>query len=99
MRGVQAGATWGAALMAAALLAGCGPQSSEDIRAAAIAKCEIRFARAMSDPVKGTAFCTCTTDKLAESGLELTDMLGAERAKVEGIMRSCGNSAGISLPQ
>ncbi|WP_156318116.1 hypothetical protein [Porphyrobacter sp. AAP60] len=82
----------------AAMLAGCGPQSPEDIRAAAIAKCEIRFARAVSDPAKGTAWCTCTTDRLAENGLALTDMLGSERAKVEGITQSCARSAGISLP-
>ncbi|MDP5102614.1 MAG: hypothetical protein NWP98_01665 [Erythrobacter sp.] len=99
MRGMQAGATWGAILIAAPLLGACGPQSPEAARAAEIAKCEIRFERVAPDPSKATAWCTCLTDRLAEEGLELTDMLGDERAKVEAITRSCARRAGVAMPQ
>jgi hypothetical protein len=84
--------------MLAALIAACGPQTPEDARAGAIAKCERQFGRVAADPAKGTALCTCLTDKLAEEGLEITDMLGGERGKVEEIGRSCAKSAGVSLP-
>lgn len=79
-------------------LAACGPQTPEEVRGAAIAKCEQRFARSAPDPSKGTALCTCLTDKLAEEGMEITDMLTGDRAKVEEIGRSCAKSAGMSLP-
>lgn len=107
MRGMHAGATWGAARirvpLAASLLAilltACGPQSPEDVRAAAVAKCERQFGNLSPDPAKGAAFCNCFTDRLAENGLVITDMLGSNRAKVEGIGRSCASSAGVALPQ
>ena len=80
-----------------ALLASCGPQTPEDARAAAIAKCEMRFARMASDAEQGTALCTCMTDRLAEKGLEVTDMLGEGRAAVEEVARSCAAQAGVPL--
>lgn len=98
-RSAGTGALMFLAPMLAALLAGCGPQSPEDVRAAAVAKCERQFGRVASDPSKGTALCTCLTDKLAENGLEITDMLGGDRAKVEELGRSCARSAGVTLPQ
>lgn len=103
MRGMQVRAPWGAARMLAALgavlLAGCGQPSPEDARAASAAKCERQFGRLASDPTKGAALCDCVVDRLAGEGLEITDMLGSERAKVEGIMRSCAQSTGVRLPQ
>ena len=94
---------WGAARICAALgavlLAGCGQATPEEARAGSVAKCERQFGRLAPDPTKGAALCNCLVDKLAEKGLEITDMLGSERAKVEGITRSCAQSAGIALPQ
>lgn len=81
-----------------ALLASCGPSSPEEIRDAAIAKCERQFGRMAPDPSKGNALCTCMTDKLAEKGLEITDMLGEGRAAVEEVTRSCARQAGVPLP-
>lgn len=83
---------------ALAMLGACGPQSPEDIRAASVAKCERQFGRMAPDPSKGAALCTCLIDRLADAGLEMTDMLGADRSKVEGIARSCGASAGVTMP-
>ncbi len=83
----------------AMLLAACGPQSAQEQRALAVAKCERQFGRLSSDSSKATALCSCMTDRLAQEGLEITDMLGGDRAKVEGITRSCAASAGIALPQ
>lgn len=80
------------------VLAACGPQTPEEVRGAAIAKCEQRFARSAPDPSKGTALCTCLTDKLAEEGMEITDILSGERAKVEEIGRNCAKSEGMTLP-
>lgn len=85
--------------MLAALLAGCGPQSPEDVRAAAVAKCERQFGRVAPDPAKGAALCGCLVDRLADNGLEITDMLDGDRAKVEELGRSCARSAGVTLPQ
>jgi hypothetical protein len=93
----RASAIAGAALVL--ILTGCGPQTPEAARAAAIDKCERKFGKVAPDPTKGTALCTCLTDKLAAEGLEITDMLGGDREKVEGLMRSCATSAGVSLPQ
>jgi hypothetical protein len=83
----------------AALLAACGPQSPEAVRAASLAKCERQFGRMAPDPAKGAALCGCLVDRLAGEGLEITDMLGGDRGKVEGIMRQCAGSAGVDLPQ
>jgi hypothetical protein len=80
------------------LLAACGPQSPEEVRAASIAKCERQFGRMAPDPSKGNALCSCMTDRLAEQGLEITDMLGAGREQVESITRNCAARAGIALP-
>ena len=79
-------------------LTACGPQTPEDARAGLIAKCERQFGRAASDPSKGTQLCTCLTDKLAAEGLEITDMLGPDRARVESLGRSCASAAGVTLP-
>ena len=79
-------------------LAACGPQTPEDIRAAAIAKCERQFGRVAPDPALGNALCSCMTDRLAEKGLEITDMLGGDRAAVEEIGRSCAARVGMELP-
>ena len=38
------------------------------------------------------------TDQLAEKGLEITDMLGGDRAAVEEIGRSCAARVGMELP-
>lgn len=83
----------------AGLVTACGPTSPEEVRAAAIAKCERQFGRMAPDPSRGNALCTCMTDKLAEKGLEITDMLGGDRGAVEEITRSCAASAGVPLPQ
>lgn len=80
------------------MLAACGPQGPEEVRLAGIAKCERQFGQLASDPSQGTALCTCLVDSLAEQGLEITDMLGPNRAQVEGTTRSCAARAGISLP-
>jgi hypothetical protein len=88
----------GLAVSGALILAACGSQTPEDARAGAIAKCERQFGRVAPDPAKGTALCTCLTDKLAEEGLAITDMLGGERDRVEGVMRTCAASAGVRLP-
>ena len=87
-----------ALLALTATLAACGPQSPEEVRAASIAKCERQFGRMSPDPSKGNALCSCMTDRLAEQGLEVTDMLGAGRAQVESITRTCAAQAGIALP-
>ncbi|MEO9462716.1 MAG: hypothetical protein ABJ242_08275 [Marinomonas sp.] len=80
-------------------LTGCGPQTPEDIRAASIAKCERQFGQMAPDPEKGAAFCGCLTDKLADQGLEITDMLGSGREKVMSAARSCGAANGIAMPE
>ena len=79
-------------------LGSCGPQTPEEVREASIAKCERQFGRLSPDPAKGNALCSCMTDRLAEQGLEVTDMLGAGRAQVESITRGCAAQAGIALP-
>ena len=81
-----------------ALLTGCGPQSPADVRAGAIAKCERQFGRMALDPSQGNAMCTCMVDDLAAEGLEVTDMLGGDRARVEEITRSCARKNGVPLP-
>ena len=81
-----------------ATLSACGPQTPEEVRGASIAKCERQFGRLSPDPAKGNALCSCMTDRLADAGLEVTDMLGGNRAKVEQITRSCASKAGIALP-
>ena len=81
-----------------AALTACGPQTPDEVRAASIAKCERQFGRMSPDPSKGNALCSCMTDRLAEQGLEITDMLGAGRDQVESITRSCAAKAGIALP-
>lgn len=80
------------------LLASCGPATPEEARAANIAKCERQFGRMASDEAQGQSLCTCITDRLAEQGLEITDMLGSNRSKVEATTRSCAAQSGISLP-
>ncbi|WP_379549867.1 hypothetical protein [Qipengyuania sp. DGS5-3] len=87
-------ATLGAALS----LSACGPQTPEDIRTSSIEKCERQFGRMAPDPSKGNALCTCMVDDLAEAGLEITDMIGEGRAKVEQVTRSCASKAGFQLP-
>ncbi|KEO87779.1 hypothetical protein EH31_06380 [Erythrobacter longus] len=79
-------------------LAACGPQSPEEVRLAGIAKCERQFGQMAPNPSQGNALCTCLVDSLAEQGLEITDMLGPNRAQVEGTTRSCAARAGISIP-
>ena len=79
-------------------LAGCGPQTPEDARAFSISKCEKRFGRMAPDPTQGNALCTCMVDRLAEQGLEVTDVLGPDGERVQEITRSCGRQVGISLP-
>ncbi len=91
-------ANFTAAIALSCVLAGCGPSSPEEVRAASIAKCERQFGRIAPDPSKGNALCSCMTDRLAEQGLEITDMLGAGRAQVESITRSCAMQAGVALP-
>ena len=86
------------ALALSGALAACGPSSPEEVRAASVAKCERQFGRMAPDPSQGNALCSCMTDRLAEQGLEITDMLGAGRAQVERITRGCAAQAGISLP-
>lgn len=88
-----------AAPLLALMLAACGPQSPEDIRAASVAKCERQVGKMAPDPAKGAALCGCMVDRLAADGLEITDMLGSDRAQVEAITRSCARSVGVSLPQ
>ncbi len=83
----------------AVIIAGCGPQSAEDARAHAVDKCERQFGRLSPDASKGEALCSCMTDRLAAEGLEITDMLGGDRAKVEAIGKSCAKEAGIAVPQ
>ena len=91
-----------AALFLPLMLIACGPQTPQDARAAAIAKCETRFGRAAlangADSAGANALCTCMTDRLANAGLEITDMLGPQRSRVEAIGRSCAAQAGITLP-
>ncbi len=84
-----------ALVLATGAIAACGPQSPEDVRATTIAKCERQFGRMAPDPSGATALCTCMSDRLAEEGLEVSDMLGGGREKVEGIVRSCASQAGI----
>jgi hypothetical protein len=79
-------------------MAGCAPATPEEARAGLIAKCERQFGKVAPDPAKGTALCTCLTDKLAAEGLAITDMFGGDRGKIEGLMRSCAASAGVKLP-
>ena len=79
-------------------LAGCGPQSPEEARADTIAQCEMQFGRIAPDAAQGTQLCTCLADKLAAEGLAITDMLGGDRSKIEGMARSCASEAGVSLP-
>lgn len=103
MRASQAGTThsWAAlraAPLLAALLAGCGQPSPEDVRAASLARCERQFGKVAPDPAKGAALCGCLVDRLAEEGLDITDMLGGDRGTVEGIGRSCASRAGVKLP-
>lgn len=99
MRNGHRGAGVAAALALGALLAGCGQASPEDARAALTGKCERQFARLAPDPAKGAELCTCLTDKLAEDGLAITDMMGGDGAKVQAVARSCAGRVGISLPQ
>lgn len=54
--------------------------------------------RAAPGPSLGNALCTCMVDELAERGMEITDMLGGDRAAVEEIGRSCAARNGITLP-
>ncbi len=86
------------AMVGAALLSACGPQSAEDVRDATIAKCERQFGRMAPDAAKGNALCTCMADEMASKGVEITDMLGEGREAVEAIVRTCAGRAGISLP-
>ena len=79
-------------------LTACGPQSPEDVRAAAIAKCERQFGRMAPDPAKGNALCSCMADDMAAEGVEITDMLGEGRQAVERIVRTCANRVGVPLP-
>lgn len=88
-----------AAPLLALMLAACGPQSPEDIRAASVAKCERQVGKMAPDPAKGAALCGCMVDRLAADGLEIADMLGSDRAQVEAITRSCARSVGVNLPQ
>ncbi|MEP5938699.1 MAG: hypothetical protein ABJ239_10255 [Erythrobacter sp.] len=85
-------------VLAATGLAACGPQSPEDVRAAAIAKCERQFGRMSPDPAKGNALCSCMADDMAAEGVEITDMLGEGREAVKRIVRSCARRAGVPLP-
>ena len=85
------------AVLASALSA-CGPQSPEEERAASVAKCERQFGRMAPDPSKGNVLCTCMIDRLAEEGMEITDVFGGDRAKVEDITRRCAVKAGVALP-
>lgn len=91
-------ATITGALAVLLALAGCGPSSPEEVRAASIAKCERQFGRMAPDPSKGNALCTCLTDGLIEKGLEITDMFGENRSSVEGTLRSCAARVGIKMP-
>lgn len=87
----------GAALSPIAL-AGCGPQTPEDARALSINRCERQFGRMAPDASQGNALCTCMVDELAEEGLEVTDALGGNRARVEQITRTCAQRVGVPLP-
>lgn len=84
--------------LAAMGLTACGPQSPEDVRAAAIAKCERQFGRMAPDPAKGNALCSCMADDMAAEGVEITDMLGEGRQAVERIVRNCASRVGVPLP-
>lgn len=84
--------------LASLVLVSCGPQTPEEVRAAATAKCERQFGKMAPDPEKGEAFCGCLVDRLAENGLEVTDMLGGDREKVMETTRSCAQTHGISVP-
>ena len=80
------------------VLVACGPATPEDERAASIAKCDRQFGRMAPDPSKGTALCSCLVDNLAEQGLEITDVFGSDRAKIESATRSCAAQVGIPMP-
>ncbi len=82
----------------ATVLAGCGAATPEDARAASMAKCERQFGRmAGGDTAKGEALCGCMVDRLAEEGMEITDVLSGDREKVMGITRSCAQVNGIPI--
>ena len=81
-----------------ALLAACGPATPEEAQSASIARCERQFGRIAADASQGRALCTCLTARLAEQGLEPTDMFGSNRSKVEAATRACAAQAGISMP-
>lgn len=79
-------------------LVSCGPQTAEDVRAASTAKCERQFGKMASSPEKGKVFCGCLVDRLAESGMEVTDMLGGDQEKVMETAKSCARTHGIPIP-
>ncbi|WP_114520235.1 hypothetical protein [Altererythrobacter sp. ZODW24] len=79
-------------------LAGCGPATPEEAKAATVAKCERQFGRMAPSPDKGNALCTCMVNELEKSGLEVTDVFGADKEKVMKVTRSCAQVNGISIP-
>lgn len=85
-------------LVLAAASGGCSGGEPVDMRTAAIAKCERKFGQFSGNEATGKALCTCMTDRLAEQGLEITDMLAGDSGKVEDIAKSCAASAGMKLP-
>lgn len=87
-----------AAAVLGALVAACGPQTPEEVRAAAIAKCERQFGRMAPDPSKGEALCSCFVDDMAAEGREITDVFGEGREALDRIMRKCAGQAGVPLP-
>ncbi len=84
--------------MLALSLAGCGPGTPEEAKAAQVAKCERQFGRMAPSPDQGNALCTCMVNELEKSGLEITDVLGADKEKVMQVTRSCAQVNGISVP-
>lgn len=79
------------------MLTGCGSLGPGGEREASMARCERQFGQMAPDPDKGEAFCGCLIDRLAEQGLEITDMLGDDAETVMQTTRSCASAHGVPI--